>query len=256
MPEGEGSLSGSGDQVRRAVRECLLLLVLPVCVFAGEVWKDKAYSEWNEKEVQKILTSSPWSRELLIAWYPSHGSGPETAVRVPIIGKPSSDPTRDPMNTDTEAGWRPKSTYTVRWASSRTIRRAVFRQSVLRSGSSRATNSAQLDQVMEEYEITISSFSNLTDWPEVSASEWQADAYLRAKTSGRQVVPSHVEIRRGIQANDGPTVEFRFPKALPNGEPLIGKGETGAEFFAQVGPRIYLVTFNPKLMVAKDGLDL
>lgn len=242
--------------MRGWLRPLLAVLLAPLAALGGEVWLDKPYTNWSEKEVRKILTSSPWAKELQIAWYPQHGSGTETAVRIPLGKMPGGDPTRDPMNTDTEAVWRPKSVYTVRWTSARTIRRALFRQSVLRSGSSRPADAAQLDSVWEEYEITISSFSSMTDWPEAGASEWQARAYLRAKTSGRQVVPRRVEVRRGIQAGDGPTVVFRFPRTLRNGDPLLGRGEPAVEFFTQVGPRVFLVTFNPPLMVAKDGLDL
>jgi hypothetical protein len=245
--------------MHRALLLILAILFVPLTLLAGDVWKDKPYSTWKEKEVRKILTNSPWAMELLIAYYPQRGSGNEIEVNPNIqVGHVPVDPTRSgQLNPDAQTDiWQPKSTYVLRWASSRTVRRALFRQSVLRSAASRPAISAELDEESREYEIMLSSPSVVTEWPTLEASEWQARAYLETKRNPHRVLAISVEVRRGIQAEDGPTVIFRFPKKLSNGEPLIGLGETGVEFFTQVGPRILRATFNPMLMVAKDGLDL
>ncbi len=251
--------ASKGGQVRRALWVCLALGLVPFLALAGDVWKDKPYGEWSAKDVKKILSGSPWAKEILIAYYPQTGGAmTESTTRVATGNyDPMRDPARDPLaKPDAQtATFQPKDIYTLRWASSRTVRRALFRQSSLRGGTAGPGDLKRLEQNTKEFELTLSSDSNLTRWPEVGTSEWAAKAYLMAKSSGRKVAPSHVEERRGIQISDGPSMIFFFPKKLPNGEPLIGLGETVVEFFAQVGPRIFLAKFNPTLMVAKDGLD-
>ena len=38
----------------------VLLLLCALCVWAADFWTTKPFTEWNEKEVQKLLTDSPW----------------------------------------------------------------------------------------------------------------------------------------------------------------------------------------------------
>jgi hypothetical protein len=55
------------------VHLAMLLGLLPL---AGEdFWKAKPYTEWNEKEVQRLLTNSPWAKEVSAAM-PGGGGSP------------------------------------------------------------------------------------------------------------------------------------------------------------------------------------
>ena len=51
----------------------LLLCVLPS--FAEDFWKTKPYTEWTEKELKKMLTNSPWAKEVAAGMQPSGGGG-------------------------------------------------------------------------------------------------------------------------------------------------------------------------------------
>jgi hypothetical protein len=42
----------------------LLLLACAVCVWAADFWTSKPYTDWNSKELQKILTDSPWAHKV------------------------------------------------------------------------------------------------------------------------------------------------------------------------------------------------
>jgi len=53
-------------------RFCLTLAILALCVafgYAGEkaFWATKAYTEWTEKEVAKLLKDSPWSKSISVS---------------------------------------------------------------------------------------------------------------------------------------------------------------------------------------------
>jgi len=42
----------------------LLVLACAVCVCAADFWTSKPYTDWNAKELQKIMTDSPWSHRV------------------------------------------------------------------------------------------------------------------------------------------------------------------------------------------------
>jgi len=44
----------------------VLLLLCALCMWAADFWTTKPFTEWNEKEVNKILTDSPWTEKVTI----------------------------------------------------------------------------------------------------------------------------------------------------------------------------------------------
>lgn len=42
------------------------LLVGPAGVFAAEFWDAKPFAQWSDKEIQRILTDSPWSHQVSV----------------------------------------------------------------------------------------------------------------------------------------------------------------------------------------------
>src|SRR5947207_12503518 len=56
------------------------LLFLPaLCIWAADFWTIKPFTDWNEKEITKIITSSPWADKVTIAGGISGGGGPGIA---------------------------------------------------------------------------------------------------------------------------------------------------------------------------------
>src|SRR5580704_15090042 len=51
------------------------LLGLGVCLWAADFWQTKPYTEWSDKDIQKIETSSPWSKQVPIALEGGGGGG-------------------------------------------------------------------------------------------------------------------------------------------------------------------------------------
>ena len=37
-------------------------VLLAVCLYAAEPWQSKPFADWSDKDVQKVLNNSPWSR--------------------------------------------------------------------------------------------------------------------------------------------------------------------------------------------------
>ena len=57
----------------RILPAAILLCVLPS--FAEDFWKTKPYTEWTEKELKKMLTNSPWAKEVAAGMQPSGAGG-------------------------------------------------------------------------------------------------------------------------------------------------------------------------------------
>jgi hypothetical protein len=50
-------------------------LALAATLWAGDLWKDKKPADWQEKDVQKFLTKSPWAKTVPMQMDPSRMSG-------------------------------------------------------------------------------------------------------------------------------------------------------------------------------------
>jgi hypothetical protein len=53
----------------------LLLFPAALALWAAEAWQTKPFTEWNEKDIQKIVTDSPWAKKVSVT-LPSSGRGP------------------------------------------------------------------------------------------------------------------------------------------------------------------------------------
>jgi hypothetical protein len=56
-----------------------LLLACAVCLWAADFWTTKPYSDWSSKELQKMMTDSPWAHRVDV----------ELSVRMPSISSQS-----------------------------------------------------------------------------------------------------------------------------------------------------------------------
>ncbi len=52
--------------MRRALLLFAAVLMLALLAAAGDPWKEKKYTEWTDKDVQKLLTDSPWGRLVIL----------------------------------------------------------------------------------------------------------------------------------------------------------------------------------------------
>lgn len=140
----------------RTRKVCALPLVLLALAFVAsgdDSWRKKPFSEWNEKEVRQILEKSPWAHRVKLMvikpgarttpcpagdpscspeGYPTASSSP-TAQR----GTMSPDDLQALQEGRTSSPTPPAlggvvGTAVVRWASSRTVREAMFRSGVQR----------------------------------------------------------------------------------------------------------------------------
>jgi hypothetical protein len=243
---------------------CVLTLAC-VAVLAASDWRDKDPQSWDQKDVQKILSDSPWSKQLALGMA-ADGSLSQNAPAIGTMGtsetsgggpggaRPGAGPgPRDNGPTGASGDFAPLAKFSVRWNSSRTIREALFREKEL-TGAPLDQARKDLDAKYDAYQISITG-PDLRAFVKEGAANLKAHSYLMLKSTKQQIAPSNII----IQAREDGTlvaVLFEFPRTTAAGEPSIAPSEKSVEFAAKVGNLPLKVTFDLWKMSTKEGADL
>lgn len=273
----------------RRMRMLVLGVVLPVAALAADdAWKSKPYQQWDTKDVQKVLTDSPWSRVVRMEAKWRTGSG----------GVPVDRDATSPGNYGAQAGSgsgsgnvggqssggmgagapasansgsiaqnaavlnaakTPETTFMVRWFSALTVREALARAQVLSGGMSEADADKVLGDQPAEYTITVAG-PDMTPFLKAEEKDVAASSYLMAKKQGAKIPASHVVIQRksGAKADDPHAVDvvvFYFAKKTASGEPALANPDKGAEFACVAGGVTIKTSFDLGKMHGASGPD-
>jgi len=237
------------------------VLFAAVAVYAGDAWKDKDYQSWDQKDVDKILKDSPWSKHIQFG---GGGSGamdaPFTAAgdaahRDNASGTASSGggrPTSAINGTNAVAGNGAQSDYTICWYSSRTIREALLRRRELGGQTIPEDSRKNISTELGTYQVLVQSMNLGGLARDVEALK--TSSYLMVKSTKEKILPSNVVVQKG--QNDRPVaIVFEFPKKSATGEPTISATEKGVEFYTEAGKMNLKATFEISKMADKQGAD-
>lgn len=236
---------------RRLQIAAFIALSSAVVVWA-QAWKSKPPEKWSEKEAKKILSDSPWAQQALMPYHPltEYGGRPPSVTDPQIrIGRIPVDTRDDPTSVSARPSW----TVTILWSSSRTVRRAVARQT---SGSGVYKADSQHSEPRQRIEITV--LTQTTTWPlpDWRESELRDSTYLRFGKDGREVRPERVKITYFPGTQRVESYWFAFAREDMDGEPYLGARVQEVQFYCQLGPVAMRARFEPAKMVAHDGPDL
>jgi hypothetical protein len=232
-----------------------------VAVYAGDVWKDKDYQSWDQKDVDKILKDSPWSKHI------QYGGGGAGAMDAPFTAAGDSAHRDNASGTSSNGGGRPtsaingtgavagngaQSDYTICWYSSRTIREALLRRRELGGQTVPDESKKNLSTELGTYQVLVQS-TNLGGFARDSEA-LKTNSYLMVKSTKEKILPTNVVVQKG--ANDRPiAIVFEFPKKTATGEPTINANEKGVEFYTEAGKLNLKITFDISKMADKAGSD-
>jgi len=126
------------------------LFIFALAAFAEDFWKVKPYTEWNEKEIKRMLTNSPWAREISEGMQGGGmpmGGGGGRGGRKGGGGAPSFDASESGngggggggmRGGDSGGGGAPSVTAKIRWQTALPIKQALLKQKFgVEAGSSR-----------------------------------------------------------------------------------------------------------------------
>ena len=176
-------------------------LVLP-CISAADFWEKTDFGEWNGKQVRRMLTNSPWAREVTVSFPEGFGVGVPEGSRADEKGKfgtsgasqgPSSRDSVGPRGGQFDPGFAGElsatTMVTVRWVSALPVKQALMKH---RFGDEVATaEEAQriLSQAETHYVVAIAA---LPPWmaqmgpscPRGAQAEFSAQAQEQARHLG------------------------------------------------------------------------
>ena len=241
------------------------ILLCTAWAWAGsEPWKSKPYQQWDDKDIQQILTDSPWVRTASVeaGWksasasmdQPSPGMNSEGGM----AGHSSSSNPASRMGDDAgpmPVQSQPMAQFMVFWMSSKTMRAAMAQREVLHSGKTVAEAQQYVDAPQTEFQIVIQG-RDMTPFLRFNEKYYATNSYLLAKKSNEKVFPTHVEYQRTPDGNSVYAVIFSFAKKLPSGQPLILPQEKSIEFSCKVEGSDMKVRFEPQKMQNQNGEDL
>jgi hypothetical protein len=268
--------------MRKAILGALAVALLAaICWAGGDPWKDKPYAQWDDKDIQKVMSSSPWARMVSVtaAWVPASAGGdsggsyggspqpPSGSSAQPAGGggggggmkgggqggAPSGAPQGGGGGGDAPSV--PQANYAVYWMSSRTMRAAFGRQQVLHSGKDEAEIEKLVDQPTEEYQVAIQG-RDMTPFTTNDEAFFQAHSWLEMKKTKEKVPASKVSFQRGADGKAINAVFFVFPKKSTNGEATIAADEKGVSFICTLGKSTLKTDFDPRKMSDQKGPDL
>jgi hypothetical protein len=221
------------------------LFVFAFCLLAADFWQSKPSTEWSDKDLQKMVTNSPWAKSFSM---PAPGGGADSGAPPAISEGRGGRGGGAPGGAPPSVGGLPPTVF-ARWQSALPVKQAFVR---LKYGAQAGTN-PEAKQLLEReepnYVIVVSGplRSLLRGDPETLKKIIMDASSLSAK--GREAVkPSDVRIVLNQVSND---MLFLFPKTNP-----FTVDDKEVEFATKFGDVTLKYKFRLKDMVFNDKLEM
>ena len=234
-----------------------VLLLQVTQVWAGDKpWKTKTYQQWDEKELQTILTDSPWVRMTTVqrTWLPvsEKDVAPDPQINGGVRQMPAAggQPGGNAPIRAGEGSWRELNVF-IYWQSSRVMRAATAREAVLHGEKVDVEKYAAEPQ--SEYQIILR-MEDMTPFVQHNEEFFKGSAFLQMKKGKSKISPSHVVYERNQKGLIQNAVFF-FPKTGSAG-PAVSGDETEVQFSCKIGDTTVRAGFKPREMVDQSGPDL
>jgi len=243
----------------------LALFLVATCLGADDKpWKSKPYQQWNDKDIQSVMTKSPWVQKTGIrhTWTTVEQKDKNAALDPLIAGGVPQHPgasgttQANPQATvraDEESTQQLIVDVNVYWDSSRIMRAAQARQMVFNGQMKDSDVEQYVNTPQQEYQIVLA-MGDMTPFLQSDEKFYLANSFLEMKRSKLKLPPSHVVYQKDSHAVLRQVVFF-FPKKTESG-PTVGSNETDAEFKCKIADSTIHVDFKPQKMVDQSGPDL
>jgi hypothetical protein len=243
------------------------LFTLAVSLWAADFWQAKPFNDWNDKDVQKMLQSSPWAKPFSVALA---GGGSDTSKGGKRAGSSSgggsqmngpagtaeqgglgryAGSTGDPGAGSSGGGGVPTINLIVRWQSARPVREAVVKAKFGNEATTSPEAKKALEEPVDHYILAIGG---------VPKGALQGDAEeLKKQMLGQGILlikgKDPIKAVDFITQGTGRTAEvlFAFPKTTP-----ITEDDKEVEFIVKIGDFNIKQKFRLKDMLINGKLDL
>jgi hypothetical protein len=196
----------------------LLILLAMLSFSASAQWDKKPYTDWSEKDAQKVLNDSPWGKTQVF-------STPGEMFRSPTSGRQGTA-----SRTDPNPAQALHLSFRVRFLSARPIRQAYSRLIELKQkGGMNEQAAGQLKQFVSGEFLEYVIITVTCDSQEAGSNTQQANALLSSRGTAELKNNTFLETKGGQRVflqefqpphQDGIGARFIFPR-LVDGKPFI-----------------------------------
>jgi hypothetical protein len=232
-----------------------LLPGLAMCLWAADFWQTKPYTDWTDKEVEKIETNSPWSKQVPLS-VGGGGRGPDTsrgkhgATGVDAdtgMGVGSSSRSNPKEVDDGQPGGSTQMLF-VSWRSALVFREAVAKAKFGGEAATSADAKKILTEEPKTYVIMISGLSaRAVRGGDKMKESLMPNTFLTVK--GKDPIQA-TDVQTGGN-EQRPVVVFTFPRTA-----AITLDDKDVEFSTKLGAIAVKQKFHLKDMVFNGKLDL
>jgi len=251
----------------------VFLLLICSTLLAADFWKAKEYKDWKPKEVQKMLTKSPWAKDATVRFSMqgvsargrgSGGSASDSGQRSPIGGGGGGGFGGGGGGAPGGGGGggfgggggggfggggrsRPQLKVSIRWASALPIKQALIRSRHEGDFEETSQDKAHLTQIEKQYVVAVSGLpGRMERFLQNTDHIKQATTLKRKKNATIQAQSVEVVPREQFVE-----LYFFFSRSNP-----ILVNEKNVEFKMELGPIKIKRKFKLKDMVFNDKLEL
>jgi hypothetical protein len=240
-----------------------LLLGLGLCLWAADVWQTKPYTDWSDKDIQKLETNSPWSKQVPVALEGGGGGGSSKGGRKSsnaseIDGGGNGSTPMAGVNPGRNAGLQDVGgggvgggaamTVTVSWRTALPIREAVAKEKFGAEAATSADAKKLIEEEQKFYAIMLTGLPGRV----LHGGDKLKESLLKATSlnvKGKDpVAPSDIQVGGNEQRA---LVMFMFPKTTP-----LSVDDKEVEFSTKIGPITVKQKFHLKEMLFNGKLDL
>ncbi len=218
-------------------------LLAGVALVAADFWAEKDFTTWYDKEVEKMLTDSPWAKQVRII----------VAGTLTEEGQPIFTPSTTP-NIPGECGGEQfdairRTKVTVTWTSALPIKQALVRQAIGRDAPIPPESQQALALDEPVYAVTIFGVPPTFTWLATMSDALKAETILKRKDQA-PIAPEEVRLFRDA-GNQSISVVFLFPKTE-----AITLEDRDVELITKLGDVDIKKKFKLADMVFRDQLAL
>lgn len=215
----------------------VLVLVMAVSLFGlplatSAQWDKKPYTEWTEKDSQKLLNDSPWAKTMVF-------STPSTLFRGPTSGRQGAGGNATSQNTDSSTHVN----FRIRFLSAKPVRQAISRMMELeKKGEMSEELASHLKSLAsgdfaELIVVTVS-----IDSKQPGSNTQEARGLLNTRGTAHLKNSAFLEVKGGKRLflqeyqpprPDGLGARFIFPRKV-DGQPFIVPESEEVRFFAEL----------------------
>jgi len=240
--------------MKNLLQVSFVFLVASTLLWAGDFWEDTEFTQWSEKDVEKMMTNSPWAKRVTVSVSRRGGGGGRSGG---LSGRQRGGGTGRAGMGGGRGGGRggrsgggmarqPALRLTISWRSALPVKQALVKRRM--GDSTQIPEEARqfLDQQDESYMVAIIGFPAQMGRMARNPEALLAATILKRKKGS--ILPENV---RAVKRDDSVDLFFFFPRSAG-----ITLEDKDVEFIAELGPMEIKKKFKLKDMVLNGKLEL